>query len=82
MGTQYRSGLYFYNSGQEKAMIAARSALQKELGHLKKVVTEIERVKVFHRAEENHQQFLEKGGRNGLAQSAIKGCCDKIRCYG
>ncbi|KAE8697261.1 vignain-like [Hibiscus syriacus] len=34
------------------------------------------------RAEEYHQQYLEKGGRFGAKQSADKGCTDPIRCYG
>lgn len=57
-----------------------KMAAQKNLG--KQVVTEVERVQTFYLAEANHQQFLERGGRNGNAQSAIKGCCDRIRCYG
>jgi hypothetical protein len=31
-------------------------------------------------AEEYHQQYLAKGGRNGNAQSPKKGCSDPIRC--
>lgn len=72
--------MYFYSASQEHGMHLEKMAAQKSLG--KQVVTEIERAESFYLAEANHQQFLERGGRNGHAQSAIKGCCDRIRCYG
>ena len=36
----------------------------------------------YSEAEEYHQRYLERGGREGRAQSAAKGCSDPIRCYG
>ena len=36
----------------------------------------------YSEAEEYHQRYLERGGREGRAQSAAKGCNDPIRCYG
>ncbi|KAJ0961826.1 hypothetical protein J5N97_029654 [Dioscorea zingiberensis] len=80
VGTQYRSGIYFYTPEQEKA---ARESLEKHQKLLnRKIVTEILPAKKFYRAEEYHQQYLEKGGRFGFKQSAAKGCNDPIRCYG
>lgn len=80
VGTQYRSGIYYYNPEQEKA---ARESLEKQQKLLnRKIVTEIVPAKRFYRAEEYHQQYLEKGGRFGFGQSAAKGCNDPIRCYG
>ncbi|XP_077237442.1 peptide methionine sulfoxide reductase A1-like [Tasmannia lanceolata] len=80
VGTQYRSGIYFYTPEQEKAAQESLEKHQKVLG--KKVVTEILPAKKFYRAEEYHQQYLAKGGRSGLKQSAEKRCNDPIRCYG
>ncbi|KAL6008342.1 Peptide methionine sulfoxide reductase A4, chloroplastic [Asimina triloba] len=80
VGTQYRSGIYFYTPEQEKAAIESRERHQKLLN--RQIVTEILPAKKFYRAEEYHQQYLAKGGRFGFKQSATKGCNDPIRCYG
>lgn len=80
MGTQYRSGIYYYTDEQEKI---AREAVEKQEKILnKKIVTEILPATKFYRAENYHQQYLAKGGRMGLRQSAEKGCKYPIRCYG
>ncbi|PIN25519.1 Peptide methionine sulfoxide reductase [Handroanthus impetiginosus] len=81
VGTQYRSGIYYYNETQAKLAQESFEAKQKEIKN-KNIVTEILPAKTFYRAEEYHQQYLEKGGRSGLKQSAAKGCNDPIRCYG
>ncbi|KAK8945497.1 hypothetical protein KSP40_PGU012490 [Platanthera guangdongensis] len=80
VGTQYRSGIYFYSVEQEKAARESLERQEKSLG--RKVVTEILPAKKYYRAEDYHQQYLEKGGRSGSKQSAFKGCSDPIRCYG
>uniref|UniRef100_A0A2P2Q2V8 peptide-methionine (S)-S-oxide reductase n=1 Tax=Rhizophora mucronata TaxID=61149 RepID=A0A2P2Q2V8_RHIMU len=80
VGTQYRSGIYYYTPEQEKAAKESLEQQQKLLD--RKIVTEILPAKKFYRAEEYHQQYLEKGGRFGFKQSASKGCNDPIRCYG
>ncbi|CAI9774059.1 unnamed protein product [Fraxinus pennsylvanica] len=71
VGTQYRSGIYFYTPDQEKAALESRDRHQKLLNM--KIVTEILPAKKFYRAEEYHQQHLAKGGRFGFRQSAEKG---------
>ncbi|KAK8990864.1 hypothetical protein V6N11_028820 [Hibiscus sabdariffa] len=81
VGAQYRSGIYYYNENQERLARESLEAKQVELND-KKIVTEILPAKRFYRAEEYHQQYLEKGGRFGDKQSAEKGCADPIRCYG
>ncbi|XP_047941837.1 peptide methionine sulfoxide reductase A1-like [Salvia hispanica] len=80
VGTQYRSGIYFYTPEQEKAALESRDRQQKLLN--RKIVSEILPAKKFYRAEEYHQQYLAKGGRFGFRQSSEKGCNDPIRCYG
>ncbi|KAK3014838.1 hypothetical protein RJ639_008765 [Escallonia herrerae] len=80
VGTQYRSGIYYYNKTQACLAQASLEAKQKELKD--KIVTEILPAKTFYRAEVYHQQYLEKGGGQGSKQSAAKGCNDPIKCYG
>ncbi|KAJ8511343.1 hypothetical protein OPV22_001777 [Ensete ventricosum] len=70
VGSQYRSGIYFYTPEQEKAARESIERRQKVLN--RKIVTEILPAKKFYRAEEYHQQYLEKGGRFGFKQSAAK----------
>ncbi|CAL5375130.1 unnamed protein product [Camellia sinensis] len=79
--TQYRSGIYYYNEEQARLAQESMEAKQKEFKD-NKIVTEILPAKTFYRAEEYHQQYLEKGGGRGCKQSASKGCNDPIRCYG
>ena len=81
VGAQYRSGICYYNESQAKLAQESKEAKQLELKE-KEIVTEILPAKRFYRAEEYHQQYLEKGGGRGLKQSAAKGCTDPIRCYG
>ncbi|KAK3017849.1 hypothetical protein RJ639_004541 [Escallonia herrerae] len=80
VGTQYRSGIYYYNETQARLAQESLEVKQQELKD--KIVTEILPAKTFYRAEEYHQQYLEKGGGQGSKQSAAKGCNDPIRCYG
>ncbi|TVU15513.1 hypothetical protein EJB05_39060 [Eragrostis curvula] len=75
VGTQYRSGIYYYTPEQEKLARESMAAKQKEWKET--IVTEILPARRFYPAEEYHQQYLEKGG-----QSAKKLCNDPIRCYG
>ncbi|XP_014501455.1 peptide methionine sulfoxide reductase-like [Vigna radiata var. radiata] len=82
VGAQYRSGIYYYD--EEQARLAQESKEAKQLELKEKIVTEILPAKRFYKAEDYHQQYLEKGGGKGESnkQSAEKGCTDPIRCYG
>jgi peptide-methionine (S)-S-oxide reductase len=61
-GTQYRSVIFFHTPEQEAAAKASKEALAKP-GRLKRpIVTEIKPAPEFWRAEEYHQQYLEKRG--------------------
>jgi len=43
------------------------------------IYTELEPVAKYYKAEDYHQQYLARGGRNGKAQNPAKGCTDPIR---
>mmetsp|Transcript_43082 Transcript_43082/g.137611 ORF Transcript_43082/g.137611 Transcript_43082/m.137611 type:complete len:163 (+) Transcript_43082:333-821(+) len=81
VGTAYRSAI-FYNSPEQKAAAKAAVAEEGARRHPLPIATEITAIANFYLAEEEHQQYLVKGGRFGNAQSAAKGCKEEIRCYG
>ena len=62
VGTQYRSGIYYYSAAQKSAAERSRSAFQAELtkaGH-GAITTEIVEAPEFYYAEDYHQQYLSK----------------------
>ncbi|MEQ1885979.1 MAG: peptide-methionine (S)-S-oxide reductase MsrA [Bryobacteraceae bacterium] len=60
VGTQYRSAIYFHSPGQEAEARRSRDAAQARFP--RPIVTEITPASEFWRAEEYHQQYLEKRG--------------------
>jgi peptide-methionine (S)-S-oxide reductase len=61
-GKQYRTAIFYHSPEQEAAARASQEALDRS-GILKgKIVTEITPASEFWRAEEYHQQYLEKRG--------------------
>ncbi len=65
MGTQYRSAIFFFSPEQEAAALAAKEKLEASQRHRDPIVTEIAAAGPFWRAEEYHQQYLEKRGHGG-----------------
>ena len=61
VGAQYRSAIFFHGPEQE---VAARASLERleASGRYPRIVTEITSASTFWRAEEYHQQYLEKRG--------------------
>ena len=64
-GEQYRSVIFFFDAQQKAAALASRDKLQKSGEVPGKIVTEIVPAVPFYKAEEYHQQYVEKGGRAG-----------------
>ena len=62
VGTQYRSAIFFNNPGQQTAAMASKEALAKSGRFAKPIVTEIVPAPEFFKAEDYHQQYLEKRG--------------------
>ena len=74
-GTQYRSGIYFYDEEQKKAAEVSRGFFQQELakaGH-GPITTEITAAPEFYYAEDYHQQYLAKNpnGYCGLGGTGV-----------
>ncbi len=68
VGTQYRSAIFFHTPEQEAAARASKEKLERSGKFGRPIVTEITPASAFYRAEEYHQQYLEK---RGLAHCAI-----------
>ncbi len=62
VGTQYRSVIFFHNAEQEAAARSSKERLQNAGRFDTKIVTEILPASTFCRAEEHHQQYLERRG--------------------
>lgn len=58
IGTQYRTGIYY--TDEKDLPIIKESLLKESKKYDKPVVTEVEKLKNFFRAEEYHQKYLEK----------------------
>jgi peptide-methionine (S)-S-oxide reductase len=75
VGTQYRSGAYFYDDEQRRTLEATRDTYQRELtaaGH-GTITTEILPAPEFYFAEDYHQQYLAKnpGGYCGIGGTGV-----------
>jgi peptide-methionine (S)-S-oxide reductase len=62
VGTQYRSAIFFHTPEQEAAARASKAALEASGRVRRKIATEIVPAGPFWRAEDYHQQYLEKRG--------------------
>lgn len=68
IGTQYRSAIFFHSPEQEAEARTSMAELQKSGVFKRPIVTQIVPASDFWRAEEYHQQYLEK---RGLAHCSI-----------
>jgi peptide-methionine (S)-S-oxide reductase len=75
VGTQYRSGIYYYNDEQKEAAERTRDAYQEQLtaAGYGKITTEILPAPEFYYAEDYHQQYLSKNpdGYCGLGGTGV-----------
>ena len=62
VGEQYRSVIFFHTPEQENAARASKEAREKSGRYRRPIVTVIQPASVFNRAEDYHQQYLEKRG--------------------
>ena len=67
IGTQYRSVIFFHSLEQKSAAEKSRAALEQSGYWKQPIVTEIVPAKKFFRAEEYHQRYLQKRGKDHCA---------------
>jgi len=63
VGTQYRSAIFFHTPEQQAAALASKQELERADAFKRPIVTAILPAAPFFRAEEYHQQYLEKRGQ-------------------
>jgi peptide-methionine (S)-S-oxide reductase len=75
VGTQYRSGIYYFDDAQREAAERSREAYQAQLRNAgyERITTEIMPAGAFYYAEDYHQQYLAKnpGGYCGLGGTGV-----------
>jgi peptide-methionine (S)-S-oxide reductase len=62
VGTQYRSVIFYHSPEQEAVARKSKEALERSGRYRRPIATAIEPARVFWRAEEYHQRYLEKRG--------------------
>jgi peptide-methionine (S)-S-oxide reductase len=62
IGEQYRSVIFYHTPAQEAAARESKAELDRSGRYRKPIATQIVPAQTFYRAEEYHQQYLEKRG--------------------
>lgn len=63
IGSQYRSAIFVHNAEQEAAALESKKQQEASGRYPRPIVTEIKPAGEFWRAEEYHQQYLQKRGQ-------------------
>lgn len=77
-GTQYRSVIFYQNPQQKKAAQDIIGALQKAKVFDKPIVTTIEPIKKFYKAENYHQDYFAKNPNQPYCQLVVKPKVEKF----
>jgi peptide-methionine (S)-S-oxide reductase len=77
MGTQYRSGIYFHDEAQRAV---ARAVIEEaNAAHGGRVVTELQKVDNYSRAEDYHQRYFAKNPGQGYCAAVVGPKVEKFR---
>jgi methionine-S-sulfoxide reductase len=77
-GTQYRSVIFYQNDEQKKAAQNIIAALQKAKVFDKPIVTTVESLKKFYKAENYHQDYFAKNPNQPYCQLVVKPKVEKF----
>jgi len=78
-GTQYRSVIFTHNDQQQQAAQALKSKLDESGAFSAPIVTEISPFTEFYPAEDYHQEYFERNGRQPYCQAVIVPKLEKFR---
>jgi len=62
IGNNYRSAIFYLNEKQKELAMKSKKELEKSKKYKSKITTQITKAKEFYKAEEYHQNYLEKHG--------------------
>ena len=62
VGDQYRSVIFYHTPEQQATALASKERLEQARTFRKPIVTQVVPAETFYRAEDYHQQYLEKRG--------------------
>jgi peptide-methionine (S)-S-oxide reductase len=79
VGTQYRSIVLAHDEKQRELAEQYIEALDEEGGYDDPVVTEVELLETFYRAEEKHQDYFEKNPNDAYCQMHAQPKVEKVR---
>ncbi|MXR42405.1 peptide-methionine (S)-S-oxide reductase MsrA [Halobaculum sp. WSA2] len=79
VGTQYRSIVLYHDDEQRELAASYIEALDEEGGYDDEVVTELEPLETFYRAEEKHQDYFAKNPNDAYCSMHAQPKIDKVR---
>ena len=79
VGTQYRSAIFTHDDDQQEQAEAFIAELDASDAYDDDIVTEVEPLDTFYRAEERHQDYYEKNPAQGYCSVHIPPKLDKVR---
>jgi peptide-methionine (S)-S-oxide reductase len=79
VGTQYRSIILYHDEEERELAESYVEALDEEGGYDDEVVTEIEPLDTFYRAEEKHQNYFEKNPDDAYCSMHAQPKVEKVR---
>ncbi|EMA39613.1 peptide-methionine (S)-S-oxide reductase MsrA [Halococcus hamelinensis] len=79
VGTQYRSAVFTHDEAQQETAEAYVEALDSDGGYEDDVVTEVEPLDTFYRAEEEHQNYYAKNPGDAYCSFHAQPKVEKVR---
>ncbi|SFR40181.1 MULTISPECIES: peptide-methionine (S)-S-oxide reductase MsrA [Halorubrum] len=79
VGSQYRSIVLYHDDEQRRLAEEYVAALDEEGGYDDEVVTEVEPLETFYRAEEKHQDYFEKNPADAYCTMHAQPKVEKVR---
>lgn len=79
VGTQYRSVIFYHNEKQKNLAIEYIKKLEREQAYSDPIVTKVEPIKNFYKAEEYHQNYFEKNPYSTYCIFVVKPKVNKAR---